>query len=122
MPRINYFDISADDPRRVIRFYESVFGWRVERWDGPFEYWRIRTGSPDEPGIDGGLAKRTEFWQSVTPIIDVPDLDEFVRRIETEGGTIVEPRTTIPGVGYLASFKDTEGNVLAVLQADPSAG
>ena len=34
---------------------------------------------------------------------------------------LVEPKTAIPGVGYLVSFKDTEGNVMAVLEADETA-
>ena len=33
------------------------------------------------------------------------------------GGTIVQPKMLIPEVGYLVTFKDTEGNVFAVLEA-----
>jgi predicted enzyme related to lactoylglutathione lyase len=47
-----------------------------------------------------------------------------VRRIEAEGGSIIKPRTLIPGIGHLVSFKDTEGNVLAILEPvqTPPAG
>ena len=121
MPRMVHFDVSADDPQRAIRFYENVFGWKIEKWKGPMEYWNIATGSPDQPGVDGGLARRDEPWQGITPVFDVPSADEFARKIEAEGGTLVEPKTAIPGVGYLVSFKDTEGNVLAVLEVDETA-
>ena len=121
MPRMIHFDVSADDPQRAIRFYENVFGWKIEKWEGPLEYWYITTGPPDQPGTTGGLARRDKPWQGITPVFDVPSADEFARRIEAEGGTLVEPKTAIPGIGYLVSFKDTEGNVLAVLEVDENA-
>ncbi len=31
------------------------------------------------------------------------------------------PKTTLPGVGYLAYCQDTEGNVFGVMQEDRSA-
>ena len=40
MPRIIHFEIDAEEPDRAVKFYEKVFGWRVERW-GPVEYWLI---------------------------------------------------------------------------------
>lgn len=120
MPRMIHFDVSADDPERAIRFYEDVFGWKIERWEGPLEYWQITTGSPDEPGIDGGLARRDAPWQTITPIFGVSSADEFAEKIEAAGGTIVQPKTAITGIGHLVSFKDTEGNVMAVLEADES--
>lgn len=58
MSRVVHFEIPADDPERSIKFYETVFGWTIEKWDGPIEYWLIITGDEDKPGIDGGLAHR----------------------------------------------------------------
>ena len=60
MPRVVHFDISVDDPERAIKFYTEVFGWKVQKWEGPMDYWLITTGDPGEPGIDGGLAKRRD--------------------------------------------------------------
>jgi uncharacterized protein len=31
------------------------------------------------------------------------------------------PKMPIPGVGWLAYIKDTEGNILGMMQPDPSA-
>jgi predicted enzyme related to lactoylglutathione lyase len=53
----------------------------------------------------------------VTPTIDVASADDSAARIVAEGGTIVVPKMLIPGVGHLVTFKDTEGNVFAVLEA-----
>jgi hypothetical protein len=50
----------------------------------------------------------------------VPSLDESLAKIVAAGGKVLEPRSTIPGVGYHAYCQDTEGNVFGILQGDPS--
>jgi predicted enzyme related to lactoylglutathione lyase len=122
VPRPVHFDIAADDPQRAIGFYTDAFGWRFHQWDGPMEYWLVATGSDDEPGIDGGLARRRDGDQPITATIDVASLDEYVGRIEAAGGTILQPKSPVPGVGWLAMFADTEGNVFGLMEADETAG
>ena len=56
--RVIYFEIYARDVSRAKKFYEEVFGWKIERSEGSLEYWNITTDNSDEPGIDGGLMKR----------------------------------------------------------------
>ena len=58
MPRPIHFEIHADNPSRAVKFYESLLGWQFTKWEGPMEYWLIKTGSEGTPGIDGGLVKR----------------------------------------------------------------
>ena len=48
----------SDDPERAAAFYRSVFGREIMKWDGPFDYWLVRTGSREEMGIDGGILRR----------------------------------------------------------------
>ena len=62
MSRVVHFEIPADDPERAINFYEKVFGWRFEKWEGPIEYWLVKTGPEDQPGIDGGLTRREDQY------------------------------------------------------------
>jgi predicted enzyme related to lactoylglutathione lyase len=38
MPRVVHFEIHAGDPSRAISFYEKLFGWKFQKWDGPVEY------------------------------------------------------------------------------------
>jgi predicted enzyme related to lactoylglutathione lyase len=40
---------------------------------------------------------------------------------EANGGTIVVPKMPIPGVGWLAYARDTEGSIFGIHQADPTA-
>ncbi|HET8685728.1 MAG TPA: VOC family protein, partial [Methanosarcina sp.] len=58
MPRVIHFEVYAKDVLRAKKFYEDVFGWKIERSEGLMEYWNITTGKQGEPGIDGGLMKR----------------------------------------------------------------
>jgi predicted enzyme related to lactoylglutathione lyase len=53
--------------------------------------------------------------------MDVANLDEKIKVIEGAGGLCVVPKMPIPGVGWLAYFKDTEGHIFGVMQADPAA-
>jgi len=119
MPDFVHIDIPANDPERATNFYKNVFGWTIQKLEGPTPYWLISTGDPAAPGgsIGAGVAKREEAWQSVTPTIDVPSADEYAKKIEAEGGTIIVPKTLIPGIGYLVTFKDTEDNVFSILEA-----
>jgi len=72
MSRVNYFDMSADNPERAMNFYKNVFAWRFEKWNGPFDYWLAMTGDPKEAGIDGGIAQRTDPNSRIMNFIDVP--------------------------------------------------
>ena len=81
----------------------------------------IKTGEDSQPGINGGMMKRRDPSGSVYNTIQVPSVDQFVKKIESKGGIIVLPKMAIPGVGWLAYFKDTEGNISGIHQPDPSA-
>jgi predicted enzyme related to lactoylglutathione lyase len=118
MPKFVHIDIAADDPQRAADFFSKVFGWSVQKLEGPIPYWLLSTSpsSKDESAIGAGVACREEPWQSVTPTIDVPSADEYADKITAAGGAIVKPKTLISGVGHLVTFKDTEGNVFAILE------
>lgn len=121
LPRVIHFEIDAKKPERAIKFYEKVFDWKIEKWKGPIDYWLIMTGKEKEPGIDGGLAKRTEAEPSTVNTIDVPSVNEYVKKVESNGGSIIRPKTAVPGVGWMAYFKDPEGNVWGIMENDESA-
>ena len=58
MPRPVHFEIQAADPKRAIAFYTALFGWTFNKWEGPQDYWLIKTGEKGTMGIDGGLLPR----------------------------------------------------------------
>ena len=125
MPRPVHFEISADDPERAAEFYEKALGWKIEKWEGPIDYWLIMTGEEGkegEAGIDGGLLKREpEVPPGTVNTVDVPNLDEYVERAVAAGATVVQPRTVVPGVGYMAYLMDPEQNVFGMMEEDENA-
>ena len=122
MPRVVHFEIAADDPERASKFYAEVFGWEIRNWGGPIDYWLASTGSADEPGIDGAITWRQSLpSQAIVNTIAVPSIDDFINKIEANGGKIVIPKQPIPGVGYHATCLDTEGNTFGIIQDDTSA-
>lgn len=127
MPRVIHFEIHAEQPERAIQFYKGLLGWEFNRWDGPMPYWLIKTGPPTEPGIDGGLVQRRGRIDGKAVIayvctVNVPSLDNAVEKAQAIGGSIALAKMPIPGVGWLAYCKDTEGNIFGLMQADPQAG
>ena len=122
MPRVVHFEIPSDDPERATRFYGDVFGWRFQQWEGAQPYWLVSTGEAGAPGIDGGLLRRGPHSPpGVVNTVDVPDLDDYVARVERGGGRVVAPKMPVPGVGWLAYAQDPDGNTFGMMQADPAA-
>ena len=121
MPRISYLDFSAEDPERAVNFYSKIFGWQINKWDGPMEFWEIKTGEPNELGIDGGLSKRDRIGQWTTPFINVSSVEQYIAKIEAWGGRIIQPKVAIPGIGYTMLFKDTESNTIGLFEENKNA-
>jgi predicted enzyme related to lactoylglutathione lyase len=127
MPRPIHFEIHAEKPERAAAFYSVVFGWHFIKWDGPMPYWLISTGD-EGPGINGGLVLRQgaapaegQAVNAYVVTVAVESCDFAIGTITTHGGTIAVPKMAVPGVGWLAYAKDTEGNIFGVMQNDPAA-
>lgn len=127
MGRLVHFEIHAGNPERAVEFYRQVFGWSITKWDGPVDYWLVATGPDSEPGINGAILQRRGEIDGVTVIafvctIDVASLDETIEKVAAAGGDItVMPKQPVPGIGWNAYCKDTEGNVFGIMQYDPGA-
>lgn len=120
MPRPVHFEIPAEKPENLMKFYQTVFGWTFQKWAGPMDYWLITTGPTEEPGINGGMLTRHDPAQPCVNTVTVKDIDETIKTVEAAGGSCCVPKMPVPGVGWLAYFKDTEGNIIGGMQNDPS--
>jgi uncharacterized protein len=128
MSRVVHFEIQAENPERAVKFYQNVFGWKADKWEGPEDYWLLTTGPNDKSGINGGLMTRrgpapqeNQAVNAFVCTVGVDDLDEFMAMAGKHGGTMAVPRMPIPGMGWLSYFKDTEGNIFGIFQDDSSA-
>src|SRR5262245_53206549 len=109
---IRHFAINCDDVPRARRFYEKVFGWKFSAW-GPPDFFKIATGNRIDSGLEGAIQKRREIVPGKTMFgyecsISVDDIDAISSAIQANGGRIVMSKVTIPTVGTLIFFEDTE--------------
>jgi hypothetical protein len=122
-----YFDLTVQDVAQARAFFEKVLGWRFEKFDMPYEYFRIQAGPDAEPGIDGGIgavkdAPLSEGRPMTQVTVPVANLEVVLGLVIGAGGNIVEPKTPIPGVGWYATCAEPGGLKFGLIQADPSAG
>jgi hypothetical protein len=135
LPTIVHFEIPTDDIERAKKFYNELFGWKIEKLPGtddsqltsaatgqPIEYWMLTT--TDDKGnkaIGGGMMKRQMPDHRITNYINVNSVDEYASKVEKLGGKIAAPKHAVPGRGYFALCLDTENNPFAVWESNESA-
>jgi uncharacterized protein len=121
-----YFDLTVHDVPRARTFFEAVLGWRFERFDMPYEYFRICAGPPAEAGIDGGIGAIKDAplagGQPMTQVtVPVPNINETLALVVRNGGAIIEPKMAIPGIGWYATCTEPGGLKFGLIQSDPAA-
>ncbi len=120
MPKIVHFEIPVDDPRRAVAFYHDTLGWEISHY-GDQPYWLVRAGDDGEPGANGALVGREELHQGPVLIAGVADIDEVLGRVGRLGGEVIQGKLPVPGVGWSAYIRDSEGNTIGLFQPDASA-
>lgn len=108
---ITWFEIPATDFARAVRFYETIFATPL-RHDSA---WPNMAIFPCErPGITGAITYgegRRPSSDGVAVYLNCEGrIDEVLGRVESAGGDVVEPKSHIPGVGWVAQIHDSEGN------------
>ena len=130
MNGVVHFEIPADNLNRANKFYSTVFGWKLEKAKGMEDMYHMaytvevdkKTMMPTKVGvINGGLMKRTGVGGDGSPVIviDVPSLDEYVKKARKAGGKVVMPRMNVMDMGWYARVTDTEGNVIGIWENIP---
>ena len=118
--KVVHFEIPADDLKRAEKFYEKTFGWSINSMP-EMKYTIVRTAEVDEKfmpkevgSINGGMFKRTDDLKNVVITIDVKNIDKSLKIIEKNGGNILRKKTNVGDMGFVAYFKDTEGNIVGL--------
>ena len=127
MDRVVHFEIPADDVPRASEFYRSIFGWNLMDMSGQgMDYTLVMTTAvneqqtPTEPGaINGGMMPRSADLAAPVITVEVASIDDALSRIGGAGGSVVQPRQEIPGMGAFAYFRDSEGNTLGLWETAP---
>lgn len=119
MPRVVHFELPTENMGASKKFYETVFGWHLEKFKGPVDYMLVMTGDPNSHGIDGGLGGAANQFKATVNTLEVEEIDQLLQTVLANGGEIVVPKDEIPGVGYLAYIREPGGAVLGLLQPFP---
>jgi predicted enzyme related to lactoylglutathione lyase len=53
--------------------------------------------------------------------MDVPNFDEYSKKILDAGGVVAVPKTAMPGMAYLGYFKDNGGNIFGIWEENKEA-
>lgn len=118
-----HFEIPADDVERAQSFYHKSFGWNIHSVPG-MGYTIFHTTATDLQGmvqtpgnINGGMAKRQGPLDRLLITVQVKDIDAALTGVERNGGKVIRGKEPVPGVGFAAYVKDTEGNTVGLIQA-----
>lgn len=112
-----YFEIPVTDLDRAVRFYEAVFGYRLEPQEVDGYRMALFPRADDEPGASGALAQGDVYVPARTgPVIyfDVPDLDAVLDRAQACGAQLLYPKKDLGAAGWVAEIEDSEGNRIAL--------
>jgi predicted enzyme related to lactoylglutathione lyase len=128
MNRVVHFEIHSTNLDQMQKLYADVFGWRITDL-GPQmgNYRMVNTGEDPVgvrfPGINGGLTPRhgapPQADQAVNAYvctIGVDDIDVYIGKVKSAGGSTALDKMQVPGVGWLAYMKDPDGNIFGMLQ------
>ena len=118
--RFIWFDLATENPNGARVFYAAVFGWTVREVAGaPRQYALFDNGAGKVGGMFGYArptdAKVGARWLSLMSVADAAKAAEVVR---ARGGQVIVEPTAVPGRGRHAVFRDPEGAIFGVLEAE----
>jgi predicted enzyme related to lactoylglutathione lyase len=126
---VSHFEIYADDPNALAKFYSAMFDWKIESPPGMEGYLVVRTvpvdgkGMAAQPGgINGGMLKRPDKdAPRILNYVNVESVDRGIEKAQTLGAKLKKAKSPVPGMGWFAILSDPQGNPFALWQSDPAA-
>ena len=125
--KVVHFEVPAENMERAQKFYQDVFGWHTINLpemhyamahSGPTD---DKTGMMKENGfINGGFMQRKDIKGPVI-VMDVPNVDEAVKKAESLGSKVIRPKVKVGDMGYVAYVTDSEGNTIGIWETIPKA-
>jgi len=139
MNPVVHFEMPAKDKARAKTFYESAFGWEMKQLDADMGGYMVATTvqtdenrMPKHPGaINGGFFDYAdkEGFREPHLVMSVENLEASIEKVKAAGGTILggsnpnkqspEEPDDIPGIGRHVSFRDSEDNLVGMLEPVP---
>lgn len=118
---IGFVEIPVADLDRAERFYHAVFGFDFVRQFLDGNQMSFFPFDPARPGITGSLAQGEIYVPSrhgAVVYFNTTSIDVTLAQATAAGAEILYPRTTLPGLGFVAEFADSEGNRIALFEPE----
>ena len=118
--KVVHFEIPLSD-LKTKEFYVKVFGWKTPDWGeeyvGAITTEADKDGKPTEAGgINGGFYRRKSKKDVPSFVVDTDSIDETLKTVKINGGTITREKEAIGEMGFMAEFKDPDGNEISLWQ------
>jgi uncharacterized protein len=113
-----FFEIPADDPESLQKFYGDMFGWTFEKIAGGFRYYTIHM-KQEIPR--GGLTARQDSTHTPVNYVKVASIADGLAKAEKLGAKVVVTKKPVTGAGWYAVLLDPQGNRIGLWEDDPAA-
>lgn len=124
MNPVVHFEMPYKDPKKVSKFYSSVFGWDMQYLPKMGKYVLATTSPVDKNqmhkkkgAINGGFYPRGGYGNIPHLVISVDNLEKHMDVVKMNGGKIDGKPMDIQGIGKFVMLVDSEGNRVGMLQA-----
>ncbi len=114
---VSWFEIPVNDLDRAKAFYEAIFEIEMiisEIGSLKMAWFPWHEGGP---GAAGTLVKADSYVPSrlgSMVYFSVDDIDLVLKKVESNGGKILNPKMSIGDYGFVGHFQDCEGNRVAL--------
>lgn len=113
---LNWFEIPVTDVARAKKFYETAFDIEMQQIE--MMGTQMVMFPSESPKSGGALVKSPDHIPSkegsIIYLNGNPNLQLVLDRIESVGGKVTMPKTSIGENGYMGFFLDTEGNLVGL--------
>ncbi len=114
-----HFDLTGPEAELTAKFYGELFGWHIQSVPVPQGTYHLIDTHAGK-GINGGIMQTSEGQQPfATVYAEVDDIRATLDKAEKLGAKTVVPVTAMEMVTF-ALFTDPDGNVIGLVQSDPS--
>jgi predicted enzyme related to lactoylglutathione lyase len=109
-----HFEIRSPDPDATRAFFGQLFGWTFPGGGIP-GYTYVDSGV--QGAVPGGISPLQGGDPLVTFFIGVEDVAATLEAAVAQGGKVIQPATSVPGVTF-ALLADPHGQVVGLAHAD----
>ena len=112
---ICHIELPCKDVEKIAGFYREVFGWETNPIP-EMNYSLFKAGE----GVGGGFNLVSEnVPDKIVVYIHVDNIKGSIETVKKNGGEEVHPKTPVGDFGFVALFKDVEGNLIGLWEDAP---